>query len=187
MSTTAGRKTTYTPEDLLEMPDGKVYELVDGRLVKRNVTILTSLLGASLSCSLRRHGKSGELAWIFGPDCGYRCFSDDPEKIRRPNVSCVLRSRMTLGQLDEGFVPIAPDLAVEVISPKDRAYQVDIKVHEYLDAGTKLVWVVLPPSRSVWVYRADGSGMLVTESGTLDGEGVLPGFTCRVGDLFPTA
>lgn len=186
MSTIAERKTTYTPEDLLAMPDGKNYELVDGRLVERNVSNLTSWLGGEIFGKLRDHCNPGGLAWVFGSDCGYRCFPDRPKKIRRPDVSCVLRSRLTLGQLEEGFVPVAPDLAVEVISPKDRAYQVDIKVHEYLNAGTKLVWVVLPPSRSVWVYRADGSGLLVNHSGMLDGEDVLPGFACRVGDLFPT-
>jgi len=186
MSTIARRRTTFTPDDLLAMPEGKHYELVNGRLVERNVSNLTSLLGANLLGLLRDHCQPSNLAWVFGADCGYRCFPDLPKKVRRADASCVLKSRLTLGQLDEGFVAVAPDVAVEVISPRDRAYPIDQKVHEYLGAGTRLVWVVLPPSRTVWVYRADGSGTLVREAGELEGEAVLPGFRCRVGELFPT-
>ena len=177
----------YTPDNLLSMADGKSFELVDGHLVRRRASVLSSWVGANLAGLLWGHCKPDNLAWVFGAGCGHRCFPGHPQRIRRVAASCVLRGRMPRAMLDDDFVTVAPDIAVEVLSPEDRAYPADQKVHEYLDARTRLVWVVLPPSQTICVYRADGSGTLLRESGKLDGEDVLPGFHCRVGDLFPKA
>src|SRR5262249_22122716 len=83
-----------------------------------------------------------------------------------------------------GHLRIAPDLAVEVVSPNDLVYEVDAKVQEYLKAGTQRVWVINPEVRSVEVHRPDAPGTILREQDDLDGEDVLPGFRCRVGDLF---
>ena len=78
---------------------------------------------------------------------------------------------------------MAPDLAVEVLSPNDRAGEVLAKVADWLSAGCRLVWVVDPVRRLARVYRADGSESHVAEPDGLVGEDVLPGFACPLGDV----
>lgn len=187
MSTTVESGTLVTPDDLWAMPDGKNYELVDGVLVERNMSALSSLVAGELLTRVNVYCKTNDLGWVFGADCGYRCFPGYPKKVRRPDLSFIRRDRITVAQLGEGFVPIAPDLAVEVVSPHDSAYKLAEKVQEYLDAGVPLIWVVYPPMRSVQVHRGDGTIALVRAEHDLDGEGVLPGFRCRVAGLFPPA
>ena len=83
-----------------------------------------------------------------------------------------------------GFAHIAPDLVVEVLSPDDRPGEVLEKVADWLKAGTRLVWVIDPERRTGRVYRSDGTESLLSETDALEGEAVLPGFTCRLGEIF---
>jgi Uma2 family endonuclease len=78
---------------------------------------------------------------------------------------------------------MAPDLAVEVLSPGDRPGEVLGKVGDWLRAGCRVVWVIDPERRQVRVYRTDGSESVLGESDALDGEDVLPGFSCPLADL----
>lgn len=80
---------------------------------------------------------------------------------------------------------MAPDLAVEVLSPGDLAHEIVAKVEEYLAAGVQLVWIVDPEARVVDIYRPDNSNRRLRENDSLDGDTVLPGFRCRVMDMFP--
>lgn len=92
---------------------------------------------------------------------------------------------MTLEQaLSEGHVVIPPDLAVEVVSPNDYADNIDTKIEELQEAGVPLIWVVHPANRTVAVHRKDAKGSILRDTDDLDGEAVLPGFTCRVAELF---
>lgn len=186
MSTAVEPRTPATPDDLLAMPDGKNYELVDGVLVERNMSALSSLVAGELLTRVNVYCKTHDLGWVFGADCGYQCFPGFPKKVRRADLSFIRRSRLTVAQLDQGFIPIAPDLAVEVVSPNDLIYQLEEKIQEYLDAGVPLIWIIYPSTQSMCVYRGDGTIALVRAEQDLDGEGILPGFRCRVGDLFPT-
>ncbi|MEO6810197.1 MAG: Uma2 family endonuclease [Isosphaeraceae bacterium] len=186
MSTMVESRTQTTPGDLLAMPDGKNYELVDGVLVERNMSALSSLVASKLNRLIGNFCESNASGWVFGADCGYQCFPGFPKKVHRPDVSFIRQSRMTVAQLAEGFIPIAPDLAVEVVSPNDLVYKLAEKIQEYLDAGVPLIWIIYPSTRSVYVHRRDGTITLVRAGQDLDGEGVLPGFRCRVADLFPT-
>jgi Uma2 family endonuclease len=93
-------------------------------------------------------------------------------------------SHARLPELPEGYVQIPPDLAVEVVSPSDHYTRVQNKVREYLTKGVSLIWIIDPEDRSVTVCRAPNLMTILTESGTLSGEEVVPGFTCRVADLF---
>ena len=86
--------------------------------------------------------------------------------------------------LDTLLKDLAPDLAVEVISPNDLASEVNEKIDEYLSAGVSLVWVIDPDSKTVSVYRKDGSTARLRESDELSGEDVIPGFSCKVNDIF---
>jgi len=87
-------------------------------------------------------------------------------------------------QAPDGSWPLAPDMAVEIISPTELAGAVELIVDEYLRAGVRLVWVVYVSTRNVWAYRPDGTAKLYRVNDTLSGEDVLPGLSVCVRDLF---
>jgi Uma2 family endonuclease len=175
----------YTPEDLLKMPDGDRYELVDGRLVEHRMSTWPCYVSGRINQRLLNHCDANRLGWVLPEGNTYQCFPGAPGKVRRCDVSFIRRDRMSAAEAtSEGHTRIAPDLAVEVVSPNDVAYDIDEKVEEYLGAGVRLVWVVNPHSRIVYVHRRQGTGTILREADELDGEDVVPGFRCRVGDLF---
>jgi len=175
----------YEPEDLLTMPDGDNFELVDGRLVERNMSKWSSYVAGTIFHRLRGHSDAHGFGWVYPEGTSYQCFPDAPSKVRRPDVSLIRLERMSADEaMSEGHVRLAPDLVVEVISPNDLAYEIDEKVDEYETAGVKLIWVVNPETKAVRVHRADGTVMVLREKDELDGEDILPGFRCPVAELF---
>ena len=80
--------------------------------------------------------------------------------------------------------PVPPDLAVEVVSRTDIEYQIEEKAFAYLEAGTQLVWVIKPRSKTVTIYRSETDITLLTRNDTLTGENVIDGFSCQVAELF---
>lgn len=183
MSTTPACR--YTPDDLLAMPDGDRYELVDGELVERDMSGLSSEVARKLAGRAGMFADEQGLGHTFGPDCGYQCFPFDPGRVRGPDASFIRADRISAEELESGHISVAPDLAVEVISPNDQAFELNRKIEEYLRAGVRLVWVIDPLSRTVDVYRPQGSDNRLREHDELSGEDVLPGFRCPVRELFP--
>jgi Uma2 family endonuclease len=184
MSTTA-TATRYTPEDLLRMQDGDRYELVDGALVECNMSIWSSYVAGVIFQLLYPFCQQNRLGWVFPEGTSYQCFPTLPERTRRPDGSFIRLDRLSLAQATaEGHCAIPPDLAVEVLSPNDTAYDVDEKVQEFLGAGVRQVWVVNPEQRTVEVHRANATGTILRENDEITGEDVIPGFHCRVGDFF---
>jgi Uma2 family endonuclease len=182
---TATIKTHYTPEDLLRMPDGNRYELVDGQLVELNVSIWSSYVAGVIFQMLFAYCRQHRLGWVFPENTSYQCFPRQPALVRRPDVSFIRLERLSLATATaEGHCPVVPDLMVEVVSPNDTAYEVDEKVQLYLDAGTRLVWVVNPQQRTVEVHRPASLGSILREQDELTGEEVLPGFACHVRGFF---
>lgn len=173
---------TITDEELLQLPkDGHKYEVVDGELVAmspagmRHEAIVTEL-----AAILRNFVVEHALGRVFGPDLLYVLSSGNK---RGPDVSFIAADRYAALPADTVFPAIAPDLAVEVLSPSDRMKPVLDKVGEYLDAGVRLVWVIDPWKRQAVVYRTATEGRFISADGDLDGEDVLPGFRCPLADL----
>ncbi|MCI0685541.1 MAG: Uma2 family endonuclease [Gemmataceae bacterium] len=184
MSTVAD-KTDYTIEDLLAMPDHKNFELVDGQLVEVNVSNLSSFVATKICTRLDLHCTAHQLGAVFGADAYYECFPARPRHARKPDASFIRKERLPVDWLEQGYFRIAPDLAVEVVSPGDLAYEVDKRIAEYLEADVQLVWQINPEERLVFVHRGDRPILKLKENDSLDGEDVVPGFSCRIGDLFP--
>jgi Uma2 family endonuclease len=115
---------------------------------------------------------------------GFTCFFGKPSQLRKPDVSCVLVDRLPFDKVRDGYLSIRPDLAVEVISANDRVNDLEAKLDDYREAGIPLVWLIYPTSRRVRVLRTDGSTTQLGPDDELTGEGVLPGFRCRVADIF---
>lgn len=178
---------TFTPDELLSMPDGNRYELVNGLLSELKMSGLSSLIATEINRRLANFVVEGKLGLVLQSDCGYQCFPDDPLKVRRPDGSFIRSGRLTQTELAEGYLRVAPDLAVEVVSPRDTVYELETKIEEYLAAGVLQVWVVNPETRIVEIHRNDGSVSKLHDSDELTGGGVLPGFRCPVGDLFSIA
>jgi Uma2 family endonuclease len=111
---------------------------------------------------------------------------DDPDQIRGADILYLSVEQATrLGSaLRDEYVPEAPALVVEVISPSESATYSNEKMTDYLTAGCRLVWQVFPRTRSIRIYRADGTTSVVPFGGVLDGEDVLPGFNLNLGELF---
>ena len=106
-----------------------------------------------------------------------------PDTVRAADVAFWDRER--LPELPKEFMGVPPDLAVEVLSPADYFSRFQRRIAQYLAHGVRELWVVDPEDRSVAVYRPDQSWRILGESDTLTCEDILPGFSCRVADLFP--
>lgn len=175
-----------TPEDLLAMPDeGQGYELVHGELREKNMSKESSRIGTRLAYLLECFVEAGHPGWVFGEGTSYRCFPHDPNGTRRADTSYITIERLPVATYkDEGHSTLAPDLAAEAISPNDLAQEVEEKIEDWLSAGVKIVWVISPEQQTVRVVRRDGGYALLRTEDTLTAEGVIPGFSCPVAELF---
>ena len=179
MTTTA--PIAVSADDLLTMPDGDHFELVNGELKEKDMGALATWVGGKAYAQLNNYSEThGGMAFTDG--ASYRCY-DDPEQVRKPDASYIRPGR--LSELPEGFLEIAPDLAVEVVSPTDRYRDVEDKAEEYLEAGVAVVWVINPSNRSVRIFRRDTRPEQLGPNDDLTAEDIMPGFSCRVADLFP--
>jgi Uma2 family endonuclease len=180
-SSRTSTKRAWTDEELMALPDDGKYELVDGELIRmspaggRHGEIIV-LLSARLVNFAIEHG----LGHVLDGQTGFRFPSGE---VRCPDVSFVAASRLP-GGVPAGILHVAPDLAVEVLSPSDGPADVARKVGEYLAVGVKLLWVVDPERRNAVVYRPGATPRTVRQDGALDGEDVVPGFSCPMSALF---
>ncbi len=168
-----------TADELLQLsiPDKRV-ELVRGAVVVREPAGgLHGWVTVHLTTRLAAFVQANGLGHVYAAETGFRLASR-PDTVRAPDIAFVGRDRIT-DPKPVGYLGIAPDLVVEVLSPNDRPGEVLAKVADWLEAGCRLVWVVDPERRLARVYRADGSEALVTADDTLSGENVVPGFTVR--------
>jgi Uma2 family endonuclease len=174
----------WTAEDLLALGEEARYELIEGRLVPMSPTGLShgyteARIVALLWSYLREHPigilVTGEVGFVL---------RRDPDTVRAADIAFIRADRLPPEGLPFGFFEGAPDLAVEILSPFDRYPDLLRKVSQWLEAGTRLVWVVDPARRTVTAFQFDGTLRLLDESAELDGVDVLPGFRHPVRDLF---
>jgi Uma2 family endonuclease len=174
----------HTPEELLRMPDGNRYDLIDGNLVERGMGAEAGLVAAKIIHLLLQFVDANDLGFVYTSDGGYQIFPGRPKRVRFPDCSFVAHGRLPDDRTPAGHIRIPPDLMVEVVSPNDAAYEVEEKIEEYLEAGVKLLWVVYPNTQRVWVVRLNGVPSRLGVNDELTGDDVIPGFTCRVAQLF---
>jgi Uma2 family endonuclease len=119
---------------------------------------------------------------IVVSETGFVLWSDPPT-VRGPDLSFVVKERVP-GFPARAYIHGAPDLAVEILSPANRAAQIREKVRDYMESGARLVWVVDPYSRSVTVHRPGAETRALHAGDELDGADVLPGFRLHLARLF---
>lgn len=175
-----------TAEQLWQLPEvpGRRYALAKGELIEAPGAgarrgLIAGLIYRLLVAVAAEHG----LSYVFGDGVGY-ITSRNPDSVRIPDASFVAYDHVPEEGVPQGFWPMAPDLAVEIVSPSDSARDLHAKVREYLRAGTRLVWVVWPDEHAVTVYTSSGAARELGADDVLDGAGVLPGFQTRVAGLF---
>ncbi|MCE2514205.1 MAG: Uma2 family endonuclease [Acidobacteria bacterium] len=173
-----------TAEELFERPDdGYRYELVEGSPVRMTPTgaehgVVTARVAYVLQEYALRHG-----GVCCGAETGF-VLRRSPDVVRAPDAAFVAGARIPKTGIPRSYWPFAPDLAVEVPSPSDRASDVQAKIADYFSAGTRLVWIVEPATRTVRVFRSPQDMEVIREGGELSGGDVLPGFRCAVQRLF---
>lgn len=172
------------PDDLLHMPDGDRYELVNGVPVERKMGAQSDEIAIGLGALLLACVRARGLGRVYGSQTGYQCFPARPKHMRMPDTSFVATARLPGGKSPEGYFKVPPDLAVEVVSPNETYEEVQVKVMDYKSVKVPLIWVISPETRTVLIRRADGTCTEVDEAGELSGEDVIPGFTCKVAELF---
>jgi Uma2 family endonuclease len=180
---TATRITTA--DELLHMPDdGFRYDLLEGELRKMSPPgSVHGYVTMEVSYRLAEHVRRNSLGSVFAAETGFR-IGRNPDTVLAPDVSFIRKERIGVTGIPTAFYPEAPALVVEVVSPADTAEEVDDKMHRWFAAGVELAWVVYPSGRTVTVYNGLDSIRVLSENDMLDGGSVVPGFTCRVGDLF---
>ena len=167
-----------TLEEFLES-DLEGYEYVEGELVPMPPTSLEhGDISMSLISLLNMYVRENQLGRVYMSDTGFRV----GERVLMPDVAFISTDQLPVDRSKAS--PVPPDLAVEVVSPTDKLYQVEEKAFAYLEAGTQLVWVIKPRSKTVMVYRSEIDITVLTRNDTLNGEEVVKGFSCQVAELF---
>ena len=178
-------KASVAPLDdpLAGLENPEWYEFVEGEPRERIMSMEATEISGCIIAEFRNWTKVHRLARVFGSEGQYQCFPHRPKQIRKPDVSVILCSRLPSGRLPKGYMKLAPDLAVEVVSPNDKADDIHARMIDFRLAGTPLVWVVYLETQRLYVHSAAGIRELGVED-TIDAEPVLPGFQARVADFF---
>jgi Uma2 family endonuclease len=177
------RNPEYTAEELLAHPDRDRSELVRGTVrVSEPPGGVHGRVVTRLASRLAAHVEHHRLGVVL-VESGY-VLRRGPDTVRGPDISFVSAARMPPDGVPEAFIPGAPDLAVEVLSPDDHPAAVEEKVTDYLEAGARMVWLVDPRRRQVVVRYAAGPPRTCHLGVLLEGEDLLPGFACPIREVF---
>jgi Uma2 family endonuclease len=171
-----------TIDDLWQIEEPGRYDLIRGELYEMPPAGAEhGEIGMSIGAQLWQHVTRHQLGKVFNGDTGF-IISQDEQTWLSPDVAFVRAERLPQERWT-GFVPVPPDLAVEIVSPSDRPSLVASKVLQYLGAGVALVWVVEPEDRTITVFAQDGSRNVYRQDDEIDGGDVVPGFSVRVDAL----
>jgi len=177
--------TLTTAEELANLPDdGHRYDLIRGELyrVPPSEDEHGGVAG-EIASHVGAFNLGQRLGKLYVAEAGF-FLSRDPDVVVAPDVAYVRTERLRPRTERRGFLPIAPDLAVEVISPSETAKHVADKIAAYLAAGTPLLWVVRSNRQTVTVYEQDRDPRELGIGDVLDGGAVLPGFRLPVAAIF---
>lgn len=173
-------------EEFERLPEEELYrlEFVHGHVVREPAPAplhgrVSVEISAPLHVFVKEHGLGVVLVEV-----GF-VLTEDPPTVRVPDISFVTRDRIPPEGYDAGFWHLAPDLVIEILSPSNTYSETQEKVFDYLEAGSRLVWVVDPERRAITAYRSRDDVRILTVEDELQGGEVVPGFTLAIEELFP--
>jgi len=174
-----------TAEELLQLPSGRArFEVIEGELrVMEPGGAEHGAVAMQVGSLLHVHVREHQLGTVFGAETGFVLVAGDKPTIRAPDAAFVSREKTERLGRTEKYWPEAPDLAVEVVSPGDSFSAVNEKALAWLEAGTRLVIVADPPTRTITLYRT-GSTATLQGDDIVDPGDVVPGWAPRAADLF---
>jgi Uma2 family endonuclease len=170
-----------SPDDVARM-DG-LFELVDDHLVEKHRGFRSGVAVVRLVCRLQPFATANHLGTLASA-VTFRCFPNKPRQVRRPDLAFISASRRSQVP-DEGNVPIAPDLAIEFISPGDTIDEMEYKLIDYRSAAIPLIWIVNPYARNIRIFKPGRRIEELGETDQLTGDNIVPGFSVLAGELFP--
>jgi len=174
----------YTIENVEQSPPEGEWELIDGELVLMTPAGLeSSSLGLRIGRIVGNFVDAHDLGMMTGADGGYVLFPDR-QTLRAPDVGFIQKDRIPPVEELSRFPRLAPDLAIEVLSPSDKMVDALSKVTMYLQAGVRTVWLVDPAKRKVTIFLPDEPLTTLGVGESLNGGKVLPGFTVPVAEIF---
>ena len=178
-----GATLTLDEYERLPEEDGYRQELTAGRLVREpRPGARHGVIVGNLFRELDSFVRERDLGRVV-IETGF-LLAEVPPTVRGPDIAFISAERLPAGPVPEDFWRLAPDLAVEVVSPSDSAAGIQEKVLQYLDAGTETVWVVQPRTRTVEIWRAGADVRVIREEEALEGGDALPGWRFALKSLF---
>ena len=180
----AGQRATA--DDFEDNPAAAGFELIEGVVQEKPMSDVSSWVGGKVYGRLDNFLIEHPVGWAFPQDTAFRCFGSSGDSVRKPDAAFVSRERMPRFR-GRGDVRVAPELAVEVVSPNDLAGALEHKIQTFFRGGVRVVWVIHPLDRLAHVRHADGRMRAVGESDTLTAEGVLPELSIPLPDVLPPA
>ncbi len=175
-------------QEIVDAPENQDcnLELVEGVVVEMpKPKRLHGVVVANLILEIASYVRANDLGEVSSNDTGFVLVRNGigRDTVRGIDIAFVSKARVP-ETLEDVWYDAGPDLAVEVISPGNLAGDIHLKVMQLQNAGTRLIWLVYPETRTVEAHTEDGATIL-REDDSLSGGAVLPGFTIRVGDIFP--
>ena len=167
-----------------ELPNREGHEYLDGRWVKIPMGAESAWVAFQLLKQLDTFVATYHLGVVLQTETPVQIWPEYPRRFRKPDGAFVSLGKLPGDRVPVGMVQVPPDLVIESLSPTDRGEDIDQKIAEYFDAGVRLVWVLVPRTRTVHVHRPDGTAARLSERDTLTGEDIVPGFTVSVASLF---
>ena len=175
----------WTDEEFMALPDdGHHYEIINGELINMgNSGALHGYVCSTLMILLGGYVRQHNLGAMLDSSTAFKMKNGNK---RSTDIAFFAKERLQgIAVLPSGYLEGAPDLAVEVLSPGNTVEEIDDKLTEYFENGSRLVWVINPTQHYVLVYRsAQEPDRLLKGKDSLDGEEVIPGFTLAIADLF---
>jgi Uma2 family endonuclease len=175
---------TATIQDVIDLDDHQdcPCELIDGILVEKVMGFEESRLAMELAFILRSYLEQNQIGILAGEDGMMEIL---PHHVRIPDICFIRWERYRNRKNPKSGAPfMAPDLAIEIISPSNSKGEMDRKLRDYFTAGVRLVWYIDPATRSAKAYTAPEQCVEVAENGSLSGGEVLPGFELPLKELF---
>jgi Uma2 family endonuclease len=171
-----------TAEQYAKLSSSRWSELIDGLIVETSPPGAQHGRRQAQTIALLGRAKATGAGKVLGRvGCVIR---RGPDTVRAPDVAFIRAERIPPSGIPEGFWEGAPDLAVEIVSPSDRPGEIQTRIREWIEAGARQVWVLYNDSRTVLVVRSLLDRVTLGADETLDGGEAVPGFSCRVGELF---